>query len=272
MGGAALSAGALAAAGLAGWGLWIEPRRLVVRREELRLPRWPDALDGLRVAVVSDLHAGVPHVGLDRVGEVVAAVNAPSPDLVCLVGDYLDAGALFTRPAAPRAVADLLGALRAPLGVVAVLGNHDWKRSGPRMAGALEAAGIPVLENDARCVGRGLWVAGLSDYRSRAPSFRAALATVPEDAPVIALSHDPDVFPRAPTRVALTVSGHLHGGQVRLPGVGAARVPSRYGVRYLAGPVVEGGRHLYVTTGVGTSGLPVRFRRPPEVALLSLRA
>ena len=107
--------------------------------------------------------------------------------------------------------------LRAPLGVVAVLGNHDWKRSGPRMAGALESYGISVLENDARGVGRGCGSpASATTARARRRSRRRS-RRCPAGAPVIALSHDPDVFPRAPARVALTVSGHLHGGQVRIP-------------------------------------------------------
>ena len=268
---------ALAAGAVAAWAGWIEPRRLVVRRSVLALPGWPAELDLLRVAVLTDFHAGSPHVGVDRVRRVVGAVNAQAPDLVCLLGDYVDGRALLARAVDPRAVADALGCLRAPLGVVAVLGNHDWLNVGPRMAGALEGAGIAVLENDARRLrapGGPLWVAGLSDYRMRAPSFAVALRDVPEDEPVLALSHDPDVFPRAPARVALTLSGHLHGGQVRMPGVGTRHVPSRYGTRYLAGPVVEGRRrrrHLYVSSGVGTSGLPVRFRRPPEVVILTLR-
>ncbi len=262
-----------AAAAAASWALWIEPRRLVVRHARLDLPAWPARLDGLRVAVLCDLHTGVPHVGVGRVAHVVEAINAEAPDLVCLLGDYVDGRALLAKRLELAPVADALGGLRARLGVVAVLGNHDWLNAGPRMAGALEAAGIPVLENDARRIaapGGPLWVAGLSDYRMRAPSFAVALRDVPPGDPVLALSHDPDVFPRAPARVALTLSGHLHGGQVRLPGVGTRHIPSHYGKRYLAGHIVEAGRHLYVSSGVGTSGLPVRFRRPPEIALLAL--
>jgi uncharacterized protein len=264
---------AAATAAAAVWALWIEPRRLVVRRVDLDLPGWPEGLDGLRVAVLSDLHTGGPHVDLDRVERAVWAINARAPDLVCLLGDYLDDRAPFARAPAPRAIAAALAALRAPLGTVAVLGNHDWLNAGPRMAGALAAAGITVLENDAwraDAPGGPLWIAGLGDYRSREPSFAVALRDVPEGDPVLALSHDPDVFPRAPARVALTLSGHLHGGQVR-PAAGTRHIPSRYGRRYLAGHVVEGGRHLYVTSGMGTSGLPVRLLRPPEVALLTLR-
>src|SRR5688500_14915182 len=122
------AAGAAAgAAALAAWALWIEPRRVVIRRETLELPRWPARLDGLRVALVSDLHAGAPHVGLDRVEQVAALVQAQRPDLVALLGDYVDPEVAFGNEVAPESVAARLAAMRAPLGSVAVLGNHDWK-------------------------------------------------------------------------------------------------------------------------------------------------
>jgi uncharacterized protein len=175
----------------------------------------------------------------------------------------------------PEAVAAPLGSLRAPLGVIAVLGNHDWKTDGPRVAAALRDAGAKVLENDATCVrrdGTRLWIAGVGDLRRRGADLMSALRPVPDGEPVLMLSHDPDVFPRVPERAALTVSGHTHGGQVNVPRLRSWVIPSRYGDRYAHGHVVENGRHLYVTSGVGTSAHPVRFARPPEVVVLTLRA
>jgi predicted MPP superfamily phosphohydrolase len=140
---------------------------------------------------------------------------------------------------------------------------------------ALRDAGIPVLENDALEVPGApapLWVAGVADELERFADVGAALLRVPADAAVLLLSHDPDVFPRVPARVALTVSGHTHGGQINLPLVRRAIIPSRYGDRYSDGLVVERGRHLYVTAGVGTSLLPLRFLKPPEIAVLTLRS
>ena len=204
-----------------------------------------------------------------RVGAVVDAVAAAQPDLVLLLGDYLDSTWLGRGRARPEDVAARLARLPNP---VAVLGNHDWRAVGAGMWLALEAAGIPVLENAARPVAPGLWVGGTAEYRFRAPDLRATLAGVPPDAAVLLMIHDPDLFPWVPPRVALTVAGHLHGGQVNLPVLRRAMLPTRYGDRYLAGLVVEGGRHLYVSAGLGTSGLPVRFRRPPEVPLLRLVA
>ena len=212
---------------------------------------------------------GAPHVGEDRLERLVDAVNARRPDLVLLLGDYIDPEVRFGSAVAPRAVASRLAALRAPRGVVAVLGNHDWHNDGPGMRAALRAAGIPVLENEARDAG-GVWVAGLEDSRYRAPDAARALRDVPAGAPVIVLSHDPDLFPTVPERVALTVSGHLHGGQVGVPVIRRPFIPSRFGERYAAGHVVEGGRHLYVTTGFGTTGWPVRLFTPPEAVVLRL--
>jgi uncharacterized protein len=268
---AAAAAGAVAAviAAVAWRALWHEPRSGVVREGDLALPRWPEALAGLRVALISDLHTGAPHVGEKRLERLVAAVNARRPDLVLLLGDYIDPEVRFGSAVAPPAVAARLGALRAPRGVVAVLGNHDWHNDGPGMRAALRAAGIPVLENEARDAG-GVWVAGLEDARHCAPDAARALRDVPDEAPVIVLSHDPDLFPTVPERVALTVSGHLHGGQVGVPVVRRPFIPSRFGERYAAGHVVEGGRHLYVTSGIGTTGWPVRLFTRPEAIVLRL--
>ena len=237
-------------AALVAWSGWIEPRRTVVRRRTLRLPDWPRALDGLRVGLISDLHASAPHVDAGRVRRVAALVQRQRPDLVCLLGDFIDWKVSFATPVTPEDVAGALDGLRAPLGVIAVLGNHDHTTDGPRVAAALRATGVTVLENDAVAVGdgeRALWVAGLED-----PTHRT-------------------LFPGIPARAALTLSGHTHGGQVNLPPLRARIIPSLFGDRYARGHVVEDGRHLYVTSGVGTSTHPVRFGRAPEVVVLTLR-
>jgi predicted MPP superfamily phosphohydrolase len=263
-----------AAAGLAVWTAWIEPRRLVVHELELELPQWPRRLDGLRAGVLSDLHAGVPHTGLDKVARAVDALNAHAPDVHLLLGDHLDASQPWRRRLAPDAVAAQLGRLRAPLGTISVLGNHDWRSAGARMGRALERAGITVLENAAVELDDPLgtfWVAGLDDLRHRAPDVTTALRHVPAGAPVIVLTHDPDMFPHVPERVALTLAGHTHGGQIAIPLLRRPLMPSYYGERYARGHVVEHGRHLLVTSGLGTSGLPIRLFAPPEVQVLTLR-
>jgi uncharacterized protein len=268
------AAGVVAGAGLAAYAGWIEPRRLVVREVELALPHWPARLDGLRAGVMSDLHAGVPHAGLDAIGRAVDALNAREPDVHLLLGDYLDASQKWRRDLAPEQVAEALARLRAPLGTVAVIGNHDWRNSGDRMWRALSAVGVTVLEDQAvelHAPGGSFWVAGLADLRHRRPDIGAALRDIPPGAPTLMLSHDPDLFPGVPNRVSLTLAGHLHGGQIAIPLLRRPMLPSYYGERYARGHVVEHGRHLLVTSGIGTSGLPIRFLAPPEVYHLTLR-
>jgi hypothetical protein len=276
-----LSPALLAAAGAAGAAAvlagWIEPRRLVVRREVLRLRGWPAGLNGLRVGALSDLHGGVPHMGLRAIARAVDRLNDERPDLVLLLGDYVDASPLWGGRLAPEVIAEELARLQAPLGRFAVLGNHDWQRAPGRMWPALEAAGIPVLENRAVPVdapGGRLWVAGLADMRRRQPNVAATLADVPDDPrePVLLMAHDPDLHPRVPARVALTLSGHIHAGQVAIPLVRRPAIPSRYGERYARRHHVDDGRRLYVSSGLGTSGMPIRLLAPPEVVALELRS
>ena len=266
---------AVAALALVGWAVLVEPGRVSVRTVDLSLPGWPAALDGLRVAVMGDIHAGAPHVDVDSLRALVADVNRASPDVVVLLGDYVIHGVVGGRFVEPEITAGILGGLRAPGGVVAVLGNHDWWYDGTRIRRALEARGIVVLENEThRAVrdGNPFWFAGIADLWTRHPDIEGTLAGIPPGEPVLLLTHSPDVFPDVPARVAVTLAAHTHGGQVRLPPFPPPVVPSQYGSRYAAGHVVEGGRHLFVTTGVGTSILPVRFAVPPEVVILVLRS
>jgi hypothetical protein len=264
-----LTAVALAAAAYRAF--WWEPRHVRLTRRRVELSRWPDALNGLRVAVIADLHTGAPHVSLSKVGRVVRRVNAERPDLVALLGDYVDPRVTGATPVSAAEVAAALGPLVAPLGVVAVLGNHDWLEGGRELTLALRDQGMAVLENESVEVGRGLWVAGVADAHQRQPDLAAALAAPSSDAPVLLLSHNPDVFPEVPRRVSLTLSGHTHGAQVDLPLVRDRVTPSRFGARYAGGVFEERDRVLFVSRGIGTSRLPVRFMAPPEVAMLELR-
>jgi len=268
------AAAATALGALAAWAGWIEPRRTVVRRRTLRLPRWPRELDGLRVALVGDLHAGAPHVDARRVGRVAGAIARGRPDLVLLAGDFVDDEVTGATRVAPEAVAAELARLRPPLGTFAVLGNHDRAFGAQRVQDALRECGITVLRDDARRVayrGAPLWVAGVDGLHDEPRDARPALTGIGDGDPVLLLVHEPDVFATVPDRVALTCAGHTHGGQVALPRLRARWTPSRFGERYARGLVVERGRHLLVTSGVGTSRLPLRLGAPPEVVLLRLR-
>lgn len=266
----AAGATATAAVAVAVRALWWEPQRVRLTRHDLALPHWPRALDGVRVALIADLHAGAPHVDLRMLERMAARVNRAAPDLVVLLGDYADRRVPGATPIAPEQIAQRLASLRPP--TLAVLGNHDWVQWGPRMREALRAAGLTVLENDAVAVelrGRRLWTLGVADLTTRTPSLQAVDA-VPVEGPLLLLAHNPDVFPAVPARVALTLAGHLHGGQVNLPLLRDRAVPSRYGARYRTGHVEEDGRHLFVTRGIGTSRLPVRLFAAPEIAVLTI--
>jgi predicted MPP superfamily phosphohydrolase len=252
----------------------IGPRRLVVHRETLALPRWPPALAGVKLALLADLHVGSPHWGLERTRELVARTNAEDPDVILLAGDYVITGVIGGDPIDAEPIADVLGGLRARSGVIAVLGNHDWWYDGERLMKAFRARGIAVLENEVRELsvrGQRLCIVGLADLLTRIPNVADTIDQVPAGCPALVLMHEPDQFTDIDARPVLTLAGHSHGGQVALPFVGRPIVPSKHGQRYAAGLVVEGGRSLFVTTGVGTSIFPVRFGVPPEIALLTLR-
>ena len=120
--------------------------------------------------------------------------------------------------------------------------------------------------------GGAFWLVGIGDNLEGAPDIDGTLAKLSDDAPALLATHNPDLFPQVPPRIALSLAGHTHGGQVNLPFIGRPIVPSRYGERYASGLVVEQGRHLFVTTGLGTSIIPVRFRVPPEIVLLTIQA
>lgn len=260
---------------LAGWAFWWEPSSLVTRATTVSLPAWPRALDGLRIVQLSDLHVGAHWSGLPKLREIVARANAAQPDLIVLTGDYLINGILGGAPVTPEDIAHELGALRARLGVYGVLGNHDIWVDGWRTTTAFRAAGIRMLDDEAVAIeGRGtrFWLAGIGDYNETRHDWRRALAPVPAGDAVLAITHNPDLFPELPASVALLMAGHTHGGQVRLPLLGTPVVPSRYASRYAAGLIAEDGRRLFVSPGLGTSILPVRFRVPPEISLLTLRA
>ena len=159
------------------------------------------------------------------------------------------------------------------MGVYAVLGNHDWWWNGPEIRRLLKEQEIVVLEDQARRVthgGASLWIAGLADPITQAFDLSATLAMTDASAPVVLLTHTPDVFPNVPDSVAVTLAGHTHGGQVYIPGIGRPVVPSRFGERYAYGHIVEGGRNLYVSSGIGTAILPVRFLTPPDVVVIDL--
>ena len=264
----------LFALGIAIWAFFIEPNRLVTRHETVQIERWPVELSELKIAVLSDIHAGGRFIDDGKLRLIVERTNQLQPDLIVILGDYVSGGR-GDHGMAPEQFAPLLKGFHAPLGVYTVLGNHDWWFDGERVRRALEANGIKVLENDITQIetrGRSFWLLGLADLWTRTPRHGESVAKVPEGDPIIAIAHNPDSFPGLPQRVRLFLAGHTHGGQVRLPLIGTLVHTSDYGDRYEAGHVFENGHHLFVTTGIGTSIVPVRFGVPPEIVLLTVKS
>jgi predicted MPP superfamily phosphohydrolase len=263
-------AAVLCAAATVVWAFLVEPGRLVTREIRMEIPQWQGEL---RIAVVSDVHTGSPRNGIDKLQRLVARINEERPGMIVFLGDFVTGGPRGRHPEGfvePERIAGELRRLKAPLGVYAVLGNHDWWYNGERVGAALTSAGITVLENQAVKVpaGNPFWLGGIADLWTRNPNVPAILEQVDTADPVILLTHNPDVFPDVPPRVSLTLGAHTHGGQVQLPLWGAVVTTSQFG--YNEGHFVEDGRHLFVTTGIGTSILGVRFRVPPELVMMTL--
>lgn len=255
------------------WTFWWEPSSLHNKTHELAIPSWSATCEGLKVAVLADLHVGSPFNHLDHLNKSIDLTLQAKPDLILLAGDYVVHGVLGGQFVSPQESAAHLARLSAPLGVFAVLGNHDWWYDGPGTMDALQQIGIQVLEDASIPIKSDaceFWLAGISDFMEGAHDVPLALSQIPEDGIILAFTHNPDIFPEIPSRVVLTVAGHTHGGQVHIPFIGRPVVPSQYGERFAIGHIIENERHLFVTPGIGTSILPVRFLVPPEVSVLIL--
>jgi predicted MPP superfamily phosphohydrolase len=282
--------GALSAS-TAAYGFGEPVLRLRVARYDITPWQWPAGFQ-LKIAVIADLHACDPWMSLERIEQIVARTNALDADIIVMLGDYVAGHRHVTRIIPASQWAPVLAALKAPLGVHAILGNHDWwedktvqrEGQGPTVARrALEAAGIPVYENDAQRLskdGRRFWLAGLGDQLAYLPARRfrpvrrigvddlaATLKKVTDDAPVVLLAHEPDVAMRVPARVALQLSGHTHGGQIRLFGWSPV-VPTRYDKFAYGHSRVN--CDVIVSGGLGCSIMPFRIGVPPEIVLVRL--
>ena len=289
---------AWAAAGTGSYALAFEPAlRLNITSYKLCPPRWPEELV-LKAAVLADIHACEPWMPASRIRGIANLTNDLKPDIVFLLGDFAGGHNFVTGPVFPGEWGEALSILRAPLGVFAVLGNHDWwhgplpNRPGDNAEGvrqALRAANVGVLENHALRLsqnGTPFWVAGLGDQLAgfigpagfaTHDDLDATLRQIKDDAPIILLAHEPEIFRRVPERISLTLCGHTHGGQICVPvpvPPGLARwqhlVRWQRELQKAYGHRDEGGRHLIISAGLGTSYVPIRFLRPPEVVMVTL--
>jgi uncharacterized protein len=278
--------------GCLAYSYFIEPNRLVITSEEIRIKDWNTAFDGLKIVMISDLHAGSNGASAENIRRVVETANAQEPDVIVLLGDYVSQA--YTRqPIRERPLrmpidelADSLSGLKAKHGVFAVLGNHDGWYGDDAIAGELTRVGYRVLRNEIGVIekdGVPLRLLGLKDHlqldswRSFDLMIRSTVAKYPREGQIVVLEHSPDIlyvlnyWKHLNPDLKLMLAGHTHGGQVWLPILGAPITPSTEGQKYARGHIEEGGVHMFVTSGVGTSILPFRFLVPPEIAVVTIK-
>ncbi|MEM9104129.1 MAG: metallophosphoesterase [Pseudomonadota bacterium] len=281
-------AGGLVVAGLGGYAVFYEPlRKPRVTEYRVRSDRFTFFRQrnkrGLRIAVLSDLHACRFWMDAPRIKGIVAQTNALEPDLVLLLGDYVSAIWPKLKSNIPLETwSTAVAKLTAPMGRFAVLGNHDCRFGAQRITKALEDAGVPVLHNTAiqlrTPAGARFWIGGLGDQKAHrvsrgryqgADDFDGTASQVRGDTdPFILMAHEPEIFQSTSGRVDLLLSGHTHGGQVRLPGIGSLYTPSHMPKSHVYGHVFDGNRQMIVSGGLGCSRLPLRFLMPPEIVMI----
>ncbi|GAA3875291.1 metallophosphoesterase [Celeribacter arenosi] len=270
------------------YGLWVEPAwRLRVKRYRVEHPAWGDRAP-VRIVIISDLHAGAPHIPLSRVSRIVRKANRLNPDIAVLLGDYGAAHSWTIGKMSKRAILERLKPFEGRFGTFAVLGNHDWWQDPGSAEGrrpceaqtALSELEIPHLDNEAARIeheGGDFWVVGLADQRplDEGPDGEGfddidlAIADVTDDAPCILLAHEPDLFPNVPEQCILTLSGHTHGGQIRI-GNRSPVIMASENETFSYGRYDAQGRVLIVSGGIGCSEIPVRIGMPPEITVVTI--
>jgi predicted MPP superfamily phosphohydrolase len=268
---AAVGAGAIAADSIL-----IEPNRPRLIRKEIALRRWPSRLDGFTIALLSDFHYD-PIFSVHPIRSAVEIVNRLNPDLVALAGDFISVpwvGSAVKAAACAEPCAQLLAKLRAPYGVWSALGNHDALTDPDRVTNALKTVGISTLSNKAVAIekeGARFWLGGVDDVLAGSPDLPSTLQGIPAEEAVVLMAHEPDYADYvADYPVDLQLSGHTHGGQVRIPFAPPLYLPEM-ARKYIWGVFKIQGLTLYTSAGIGTVDLPVRWNCPPEVTLITVR-
>jgi len=256
------------------YGFRVEPEQIRLRSVMMDSPHWTS--EPLRIGLISDLHIGGPHIDPLQLSKITTLMNAQRPDIILLAGDYVDSH----EPSHERSTADnnlinrghqILGDLNAPLGILAVMGNHDYQYGVHKVRKNIEAAGVNFVDNDAIIIDERFCVFGIADEFFGGPT-NDGYYNCPPNVPTIGLMHNPDSFFRVPeSSAALMVAGHTHGGQINLPLLGRAITSTKAGKPYAYGVNEVKETPVFITAGIGTSILPARFRAPPEIVLIELR-
>lgn len=244
------------------YSIFIEPNMLLVKEYRIK----DKLLKGLKVVFVSDFHIKTYQEA--RLKRVVELINKQNADIVLSTGDYIAKHSLKATLSVEK-IAKYISEIKSKYGYYTTLGNHDNKKGEGSIAFALDKYGIKILKNESISVEvaeKNVYIAGIEDYQSGRPSITDALKNT--NNPVILLTHNPDMFVDVPDNVNLTLAGHTHGGQIKLPVIGALIIPSRYRNRFAAGYIEENGRKMIVTKGIGTSIIPVRFNCKPEIVVI----
>jgi len=261
---------------VAGDAVLLEPNRPRIVRQDFVLPRWPERLDGFTVALLSDFHYD-PYFSAHPLHAAIPMVNDLRPDLIVLTGDYVSAPLIGDKKKGARAAepcASLLRQMNAPHGLWAVIGNHDDSTDPQHVTRVLEAENIRVLANQSEAIeqdGARIWLAGVNDVLGKTADLTKTLRSVPSGEAVILLAHEPDFADQAARfPIDLQLSGHSHGGQIRIPMLPPLYLPP-LARKYVWGEYQVGPLILYTNAGLGTVDIPVRLNCPPEITLLTIR-
>lgn len=263
---------------------FIEPRQFVVVEQDLTVSNWEPKLDGFKIVAIADIHAGSNYVPVERLRYIVERANEQNADLIVLLGDYVseakrrrtdeERGADQSDLKIPvDVIADNLRGFKAKYGTYAVIGNHDWWHNEKKIDAELERVGINVLDNEIANIQVGdqtvrLW--GIEDLWKNQRVPAEPFEQLPEKKNVIAITHNPDSLLHAPAGFSIMLGGHSHGGQINFPIFGPFSPFNDQ--RFMRGLAEVDGKKVYVTSGIGTSVLPLRWRVPPEIAVITLHA